>query len=89
MIERGRTVLAMDYHRALETRAVYNRLLTALFEGYEIVEAVREHHRALPVCRNGFKAGLYTWGFKPLYNLVPERLALRLAYKYSVTAIKR
>jgi SAM-dependent methyltransferase len=60
-----------------------------LFEGYEIIETVREHHRALPVCRSGVKAALYTYGFKPLYNLIPAPLARRFAYKYSVTAIKR
>jgi hypothetical protein len=26
--------------------------------------------------------------FKPLYNLLPERLALRWAYKLSVVAVK-
>jgi hypothetical protein len=60
-----------------------------LFEGFEIVETAREHHRALPVCRSGLKAALYTYGFMPAYNLIPAPLALRLAYKYSVTAIKR
>lgn len=61
----------------------------ALFEGFEIVEAAREHHRALPVRRSGIKAGLYTYGFRPLYNLLPEGIAERLAYKYSITAIRR
>jgi ubiquinone/menaquinone biosynthesis C-methylase UbiE len=60
-----------------------------LFEGYEVIETHREHHRALPVCRSGLKAWLYTFGFKPVYNLIPAPLARRLAYKYSVTAIKR
>jgi ubiquinone/menaquinone biosynthesis C-methylase UbiE len=63
--------------------------IEALFEGYEVIEAVREHYRALPVCRSGLKAVLYTYGFKPLYNLTPATIARKLAYKYSVTAIKR
>lgn len=63
--------------------------IAGYFDGFEIVEAVREHHRALPVRRSGLKALLYTYGFRPLYNLVPEPLALRLAYKYSITAVKR
>jgi 2-polyprenyl-3-methyl-5-hydroxy-6-metoxy-1,4-benzoquinol methylase len=58
------------------------------FQGFRIVEAVHEHHRALPVAKTGFKAGLYTYGFKPLYNLLPEPIALKLAYKLSVTAMK-
>lgn len=62
--------------------------IEAMFEGFEIVETAREHYRALPVCRSGLKASLYTWGFKPLYNLTPRSLAERLAYKYSVTAVK-
>ena len=55
----------------------------------EIVEAVHEHHRALPVAKRGVKAALYRWGFQPAYNLLPEALALKWAYKLSVTAIKR
>ncbi|HSH75777.1 MAG TPA: class I SAM-dependent methyltransferase [Longimicrobiales bacterium] len=60
----------------------------AFFEGFRIVEAAREHHRALPAARRGFKALLYKYGFAPVYNLLPEGLALRFAYKYSITAIK-
>ncbi len=62
--------------------------ILSFFEGFEIVEAVREHHRALPVAKTGLKAALYTWGFRPLWNLLPEGIALRYAYKLSVTAIK-
>jgi 2-polyprenyl-3-methyl-5-hydroxy-6-metoxy-1,4-benzoquinol methylase len=61
----------------------------AFFAGFEIVETVREHHRLLPVCRSGLKAALYNYGLKPAYNLLPDGLARRFAYKYSVTAIKR
>jgi SAM-dependent methyltransferase len=60
----------------------------AFFDGFRIEEAAREHHRALPVARRGVKAVLYSYGFKPLYNAIPESLALRLAYKYSITATK-
>jgi len=60
----------------------------AFFEGFEIVERAREHHRALPAARKGLKAALYHYGFKPVYNLLPERIALRYAYKYSITAVK-
>lgn len=62
--------------------------ILSFFEGFEIVEAVREHHRAIPVAKTGIKAALYTYGFAPLYNRLPERVALSLAYKLSVTAIK-
>lgn len=62
--------------------------ILAMFGGFEIVEAVQEHYRALAVSRTGFKAGLYKYGFRPVYNLLPEPLAKRLAYKLSVTAIK-
>ncbi len=63
--------------------------ILAMFEGFRIEEAAREHHRALPVARRGPKAFLYAWGFRPLYNLLPVRVAKRLAYKFSVTAIRR
>lgn len=62
--------------------------ILAMFQGFQVEEAVREHHRALPVRRSGLKAALYRWGFRPLYNLIPEPLALRWAYKLSVTAVK-
>jgi hypothetical protein len=62
--------------------------ILAFFDGFEIVEAVQEHYRALPVHRHGLKAALYKYGFRPLYNLIPKALAKRLAYKYSVTAVK-
>ena len=60
----------------------------AMFRGFQVVEAVHEHHRALPVAKRGLKAGLYRWVFAPLYNLLPESVALKYAYKISVTAIK-
>lgn len=62
--------------------------ILSFFEGFEILEAVRDHYRALPVARRGLKAALYTHGFRPTYNLLPVGLAKRLAYKLSVTAVK-
>lgn len=62
--------------------------ILGMFEGFEIIEAVQEHYRALPVRRSGLKAALYTYGFKPVYNRIPELVAKRFAYKYSVTAVK-
>lgn len=62
--------------------------ILAMFRGFQIVETAREHHRALPVAKRGLKAWLYRSVFAPLYNLLPEPVALRYAYKLSVTAIK-
>jgi len=62
--------------------------ILSFFEGFQVIEAVHEHHRAIPVAKTGFKAALYTYGFAPLYNLLPAGVALRFAYKLSVTAIK-
>jgi ubiquinone/menaquinone biosynthesis C-methylase UbiE len=62
--------------------------ILAMFSGFVVEEAVQEHYRALPVARSGPKAALYTWVFRPVYNLIPVCLAKRLAYKYSVTAKK-
>lgn len=59
-----------------------------MFVGFEIVEAVQEHFRALPVSRKGVKAFLYKFVFMPGYNLIPDTIARRLAYKYSMTAVK-
>jgi ubiquinone/menaquinone biosynthesis C-methylase UbiE len=63
--------------------------ILSMFEGFEVVEAVPEHYRALPIHREGWKAVLYRHGFRPLYNRLPEALAKRWAYKFSVTAIKK
>ncbi len=62
--------------------------ILAMFKGCDIIEAVPEHYRALPVRRDGVKAALYKYGFRPMYNLLPESLAKRYAYKLSVTAVK-
>ena len=64
------------------------REILSMFEGFTIEEAVREHHRALPIAKRGVKAALYRRVFRPAYNRLPERLALALAYKFSVTAVK-
>jgi ubiquinone/menaquinone biosynthesis C-methylase UbiE len=68
---------------------LYENEILSYFDGFDIVEQVREHHRALPVRRSGIKEMLYSYGFKPAYNMLPRRIALKLAYKFSVTAIKR
>ena len=60
-----------------------------MFEGFEIIDRAREHYRALPVRRHGFKAFLYKAVFRPAYNLLPKSIAERYAYKYSVTALKK
>lgn len=62
--------------------------ILAMFEGFRVEEAAHEHHRALPAKRSGLKAALYHYGFKPVYNALPERLARKWAYKLSVTAVK-
>lgn len=66
-----------------------DREILGMFNGFEVVEAVREHHRALPIARNGIKARLYRKLFRPAYNRLPESLAKAMAYKFSVTAVKR
>jgi len=40
------------------------------------------------VRRSGLKAMLYKYIFMPVYNWIPQSLAKRFAYKYSITAIK-
>ena len=63
--------------------------IESFFAGlFRIEEAVREHHRALPAKRHGVKAFLYHRAFKPVYNMLPTSLAMRYAYKYSITAVK-
>lgn len=62
--------------------------ILAMFRGFQVVEAVHEHTRALPVARRGLKALLYRGVFRPAYNSIPAPLADALAYKLSVTALK-
>jgi ubiquinone/menaquinone biosynthesis C-methylase UbiE len=65
------------------------REVLAMFRHFEVVDAAREHYRALPVRRSGLKAALYRFGFRPAYNMLPKAIAEPFAYKYSVTAVKR
>jgi 2-polyprenyl-3-methyl-5-hydroxy-6-metoxy-1,4-benzoquinol methylase len=60
----------------------------AMFSGFAIEEAVQEHERLLPVARTGLKATLYHRVLLPVYNQIPAPIARRLAYKFSVTAVK-
>ena len=64
------------------------REILGMFDGFAVAEVAREHHRALPIAKRGVKAVLYRSLFRPLYNLMPERVALKFAYKLSVTAVK-
>lgn len=65
-----------------------DREILGMFDGFEVVEAVREHYRALPIARDGMKALLYHGLFRPAYNRLPVSLAKAMAYKFSVTAVK-
>jgi SAM-dependent methyltransferase len=58
------------------------------FDGYQVLEAVHEHEKLLPVRRDGVKAFLYTNVLRPVYNLLPSPIAKKFAYKISVTAVK-
>lgn len=64
------------------------REILSMFNGFEIIQAVHDHYRIRRVARTGWKAVLLNYGFRPLYNLIPEGLAKKLAYKFSVIAIK-
>jgi 2-polyprenyl-3-methyl-5-hydroxy-6-metoxy-1,4-benzoquinol methylase len=59
-----------------------------MFDGFQVEMTDRDHYRALPIARSGLKAFLYTWVFAPIYNIMPKALAKKLAYKFSVTAVK-
>jgi len=41
-------------------------VILAMFKGFRVVETAHEHHRALPVAKQGFKAKLYHAVFRPL-----------------------
>jgi ubiquinone/menaquinone biosynthesis C-methylase UbiE len=60
-----------------------------MFSKFSIEETAQDHYRLLPVARTGLKAFLYMKILKPAYNLIPEAFAKKLAYKFSVTAIKK
>ena len=62
--------------------------ILSFFEGFRILESVQEHFRALPIARKGIKANTYRFVFRPLYNMLPVIIAKKLAYKFSVVAVK-
>jgi ubiquinone/menaquinone biosynthesis C-methylase UbiE len=86
---RGRAIISHFYRRPSWMYVLHRFEIEEMFLGFEIIDAMREHYRALPICRSGVKAALYTYVFKPIYNLQPVGLAERFAYKYSVTAVKQ
>jgi SAM-dependent methyltransferase len=85
----GRENIEFKEEDAPITHFVREAEALAMFSGFVIESAVQDHYRCLPVARTGLKAALYTYGFKPLYNLLPAPIAKQLAYKFSVTAIKK
>jgi len=84
----GREPIEAHEEDAPVTEFLTEPKILEMFKGFRTVETAREHHRALPIAKRGFKASLYRWGFRPAYNLLPERLALHWAYKFSVTGVK-
>lgn len=64
------------------------RDVLALFRDFEVESVSRDHYRALPIAKRGWKATAYRYGFRPVYNLLPAPIARRLAYKFSVIAVK-
>jgi ubiquinone/menaquinone biosynthesis C-methylase UbiE len=62
--------------------------ILSMFGGFEIAEVVQDHYRILKTSRRGWKAALFNSALRPAYNLLPEPVAKRLAYKFSVTAVK-
>jgi ubiquinone/menaquinone biosynthesis C-methylase UbiE len=65
------------------------RQILSMFEGFEVVETAQDHYRMLPISRRGWKAVLFSYGLRPVYNRLPQALAKRFAYKFSVVAKKR
>jgi hypothetical protein len=60
----------------------------AMFKGFEIEADLPRASPGAAGGAHGLKAALYKYVFMPLYNLLPESLARRYAYKYSVIAVK-
>lgn len=85
----GRENIEFKEEDAPVTHFVRDAEALRMFDGYDIVETHWDHYRCLPVARSGVKAALYSYGFKPIYNLLPVPIAKRLAYKLSVIAVKK
>jgi ubiquinone/menaquinone biosynthesis C-methylase UbiE len=84
----GRTNIEYDDEDPPVTDFYTEAEIERMFQNFRIVETYREHFRALPIARSGLKAFIYTYFFRPLYNMLPQYVSERLAYKYSVVAIK-
>lgn len=70
------------------TNFLTEREILSMFDGFQLAEAIQDHYRILPVSRHGWKASLFNYGVRPIYNAMPERLAKCFAYKFSITAVK-
>jgi ubiquinone/menaquinone biosynthesis C-methylase UbiE len=62
--------------------------LRDFFKDFVIEEIAREQYRLIPSIRGGLKGAVFTWGLRPLYNLLPEAIAKPFANKASVIAVK-
>lgn len=62
--------------------------LRLLFHAFAIEALEHEQYSLIPSIRRGLKGTLFTWGLRPLYNLLPEAIAKRFANKVSVIAVK-
>lgn len=85
----GREPIEFKEEDAPITHFVNDGECLEMFDGFEIKNVYHDHYRCLPIARTGIKASLYNFGFKPIYNLLPEKLAKKLAYKISVVAVKK
>jgi ubiquinone/menaquinone biosynthesis C-methylase UbiE len=84
----GRENIEFKDEDAPVTHFVRDSEALAMFDGFAIEATEQDHYRCLPIARSGLKAMLYTYCFKPVYNLLPTTIAKRFAYKLSVIAVK-
>lgn len=85
----GRENIEFEEEDAPVTHFLREEEALSMFDGFDVEHTYRDHYRCLPIARTGWKAALYTYAFKPAYNRLPEPLLERLAYKFSVVAVKR
>jgi SAM-dependent methyltransferase len=70
------------------TRFFSDAELRLLFRDFVIEMIEHEQYRLIPSIRGGLKGALFTWGLRPVYNLLPEAIAKQFANKASVIAVK-
>ncbi|MDZ7369674.1 MAG: class I SAM-dependent methyltransferase [candidate division KSB1 bacterium] len=84
----GRVNFEFAHEDAPITRLYNKKELRELLSQFKHVDIFLDYIRATPSPRRGFLAGLYNYGFRPLYNLLPKFIRRQFGHAVCAVAVK-